>query len=67
MWSFQTKRNALHEQLLLAPESNPSEFVRRYLAQKEKSARFAEPGSRIDGAAPNLGRRPTQTRDLLAG
>jgi hypothetical protein len=34
MWSFQTKRNALHEQLLLAPETNPSEFVRRYLAQK---------------------------------
>lgn len=34
MWSFDKKRNALHEQLLLAPETNPSEFVRRYLAQK---------------------------------
>ena len=34
MWSFQSKRNALHEQLLLAPETNPSEFIRRYLAQK---------------------------------
>jgi hypothetical protein len=38
VWGFQTKRNALHEQLILqAPEVNPSEFVRRYLLQKPTS------------------------------
>ena len=49
MWGFQNKRTALHEQLLLAPEANPSEFVRRYLAnkdtQREKSRRFGVTGN----------------------
>jgi hypothetical protein len=37
MWGFQTKRNTLREQLLQAPEVNPSEFVRRYLLQKPET------------------------------
>jgi hypothetical protein len=48
MWSFQTKRNALHEQLLLAPESNPSEFVRRYLAQKSVAPKTIKKTSLVE-------------------
>jgi hypothetical protein len=47
MWGFQIKRSALHEQLLLAPESNPSEFVRRYLANKQAQHERARRGSQV--------------------
>jgi len=54
MWNFQSKRSLLHERLLLAPETNPSEFVRRYLAQNPKTNRTAAASQCVvDGGMPS--------------
>ncbi len=69
MWSFHNRRNALHEHLLLAPESNPSEFVRRYLAQKdrkEKAVRYLG-ASQLNKIEPGGSNKQTPTQGLSAG
>jgi hypothetical protein len=41
MWRFQSKRNSLRDQLLLAaPEANPHEFIRRYLHARPLSSKL---------------------------
>jgi hypothetical protein len=67
MWGFHNKRSALHEQLLLAPESNPSEFVRRYLANKDarkERFRLATSSSRSKVIA---GMETNKIQSLFAG
>jgi hypothetical protein len=64
MWNFATKRNALRERMLLAPETNPSEFVRRYLAQKQKSE--SKPLPRTESQTPAFEDRSNRIQRLIA-